>query len=198
MSSPEAIEIPLIKATNESLKGYGYLIDSYEKSDIEIVTWPKQGWREIDKGTGNEGGYTEGSFDTWWEGDTLYGQNNAVEHKSDYEVDGKLGNWEDIKVLQHRGNKVQINKGKKNDTKKIISFYTTFDEENIEILVEEVLAVIKWNKDLEDKNELLNLKMLELKKMFNENNVDSLRRLNFNFDNILESDGQEDPNSLVQ
>ena len=40
--------------------------------------------------------------------------------------------------------------------------------------------------------------MLELKKMFNENNVDSLRRLNFNFDNILESDGQEDPNSLVQ
>ena len=31
MSSPEAIEIPLIKATNENLKGYGYLIDSYEK-----------------------------------------------------------------------------------------------------------------------------------------------------------------------
>jgi len=106
-------------------------------------------------------------------------------------------NWEDIKVLQHRGNKVQINKGKKTDKKKVISFYSTFDEENIEVLVEEVLAVIKWNKDLEDKNELLNLKMLELKKMFNENNVDSLRRLNFNFDNILESDGQEDPNSLV-
>ena len=89
MSSPEAIEIPLIKATNENLKGYGYLIDSYEKSEIEIVTWPKQGWREIEKGTGNEGGCTEGSFDTWWEGDTLYGQNNAVEHKSDYEIDGK-------------------------------------------------------------------------------------------------------------
>jgi hypothetical protein len=106
-------------------------------------------------------------------------------------------NWEDIKVLQHRGNKVQINKGKKTDKKKVISFYSTFDEENIEVLVEEVLAVIKWNKDLEDKNELLNLKMLELKKMFNENNVDSLRRLNFNFDNILESDGQEDPNRLV-
>ena len=47
----DAVEIPLIKATNETLKGYGYLIDSYENSDIEIVTWPKQGWREIDKGT---------------------------------------------------------------------------------------------------------------------------------------------------
>ena len=89
MSSADAVEIPLIKATNETLKGYGYLIDSYENSEIEIVTWPKQGWREIDEGTGNEGGSTEGSFDAWWEGSTLYGQNNAVQHNSDYEVDGK-------------------------------------------------------------------------------------------------------------
>ena len=53
------IEIPLVKATNENLKGYGYLIDSFENSDIEIVTWPKQGWRDIEDGTGNEGGTTE-------------------------------------------------------------------------------------------------------------------------------------------
>ena len=89
MSSIQAIEIPLIKATNDSLKGYGYLIDSYENTDIEIITWPKQGWREIDEGTGNEGGITEGSFDTWWDGSTLYGQNNAVQHNSEYEEDGK-------------------------------------------------------------------------------------------------------------
>ena len=44
------IEIPLVKATNENLKGYGYLIDSFENSDIEIVTWPKQGWRDIEEG----------------------------------------------------------------------------------------------------------------------------------------------------
>jgi hypothetical protein len=89
MSSIKAIEIPLIKATNESLKGYGYLVDDYENIEIEIVTWPKQGWREIEKGTGNEAGSTEGSFDTWWEGEILWGQNNAVQHKSDYEIDGK-------------------------------------------------------------------------------------------------------------
>ena len=51
MNKSEAVEIPLIKGTNESLKGYGYLINSYENSDIEIVTWPKQGWRDIDEGT---------------------------------------------------------------------------------------------------------------------------------------------------
>ena len=88
MSSADAVEIPLIKATNESLKGYGYLIDSYDNSEIEIVNWPKQGWREIDEGTGNEGGSTEGSFDAWWEGSTLYGQNNAVQHNSDYDLHG--------------------------------------------------------------------------------------------------------------
>ena len=89
MNNIEAIEIPLIKATNENLKGYGYLINDYEQSDIEIVTWPKQGWREIDKGTGNEGGVTQGSFDVWWDGNILYGKNNAVQHNSKYEVDGK-------------------------------------------------------------------------------------------------------------
>ena len=74
MSSSDAVEIPLIKATNESLKGYGYLIDSYESSDIEIVTWPKQGWRDIEEGTGNEGGTTEGPFEAWWEQNILYGR----------------------------------------------------------------------------------------------------------------------------
>ena len=50
----QEIEIPLIQATDKNLKGYGYLIDTYEKSEIEIVTWPKQGWRDIEEGTGNE------------------------------------------------------------------------------------------------------------------------------------------------
>lgn len=89
MSFIESIEIPLIKATNQSLEGYGYLVDKFENSDIEIVTWPKQGWREIDEGTGNEAGATEGSFDTWWNSSILYGQNNAVQHNSEYEEDGK-------------------------------------------------------------------------------------------------------------
>ena len=86
---PMLRKISLSSTTAEGNPSRMTLIDSYEKSEIEIVTWPKQGWREIDKGTGNEGGHTEGSFDTWWEGETLYGQNNAVEHKSDYEIDGK-------------------------------------------------------------------------------------------------------------
>ena len=43
MSSPGAIEIPLIKANNQNLKGYGYLVDNFDRCKIEIITWPKQG-----------------------------------------------------------------------------------------------------------------------------------------------------------
>ena len=89
MPSNNKIEIPLIEATNQNLKGYGYLVNDFDQCEIEIVTWPKQGWRNIEEGTGNEGGTTEGPFETWWENNILYGRNNAVEHKSEYDKDGK-------------------------------------------------------------------------------------------------------------
>ncbi len=89
MSSISKTEIPLIEATNKSLEGYGYLVDNFDKCEIEIVTWPKQGWRSIEEGTGNEGGTTEGPFETWWEKNILYGKNNAVEHNSEYDKEEK-------------------------------------------------------------------------------------------------------------
>jgi len=89
MPSNNKIEIPLIEATNQNLKEYGYLVNDFDQCKIEIVTWPKQGWRNIEEGTGNEGGTTEGPFETWWEESILYGRNNAVEHKGEYDKDGR-------------------------------------------------------------------------------------------------------------
>ena len=89
MPSFNKVEIPLVNATNENLKGYGYLVDVYDQCKIEIVTWPKQGWRDIEEGTGNEGGTTEGPFEAWWEQNILYGRNSAVEHKSEYDKNGR-------------------------------------------------------------------------------------------------------------
>lgn len=70
--------VPLIKATTESVKGYGYLFDDPDEVDLEIVTWPAQGWRPIDVGTGNEAGWVEGIFHGFWQGDVLMGTNEAV------------------------------------------------------------------------------------------------------------------------
>ena len=72
------VEAPLVVASNETLQGYGYLVDAADDAEIEIVTWPAQGWRPVDEGTGNEGGIAEGIFSGAWSGDILMGRNDAV------------------------------------------------------------------------------------------------------------------------
>jgi ureidoglycolate lyase len=68
----------LVKATNESLKGYGALVSDYENYPIEIVRWPKPNGRPIDADTGDQAGTKRGIFECWREGDYFYGRNNAV------------------------------------------------------------------------------------------------------------------------
>jgi ureidoglycolate lyase len=68
----------LVAATAASLEGYGCLVDDPKSFPIEIVPWPAQGWRAIDKNTGNQGGVVEGLFEFCWKGETLFARNNAV------------------------------------------------------------------------------------------------------------------------
>lgn len=72
------IDAPLVAASDSNLKGYGYVVDNYEDCEIEITRWPAQGWRSVDEDTGDEGGTTEGTFHFNWQGDMLYGFNDAV------------------------------------------------------------------------------------------------------------------------
>ena len=76
--SLDLVDVPLIEATAESVKGYGYLVDDPDTCEIEIVTWPAQGWRPVDQETGNQGGTVEGIFRGEWRGDVLMGSNDAV------------------------------------------------------------------------------------------------------------------------
>src|SRR5579863_4217996 len=71
-------QTPLVVACQDSLKGYGCLVDEPHAFPIEIVRWPAQGWRPIDANSGDQGGVTEGVFEFWWRGETLYARNNAV------------------------------------------------------------------------------------------------------------------------
>jgi ureidoglycolate lyase len=71
-------ETPLVAATASALKGYGALVDNPRTFPIEIVRWPAQGWRPIDENSGDQGGVTEGVFEFWWKGETLFARNNAV------------------------------------------------------------------------------------------------------------------------
>lgn len=72
------LAVPLLEASDEALKGYGYLVDKPEDCRVEITRWPAQGWRPVDEGTGDEAGTTEGIFEGQWKGDVLTGRNAAV------------------------------------------------------------------------------------------------------------------------
>lgn len=71
-------EIPVVEATDESLRGMGQIVESPDEVEIEIVRWPALGWRPVDPDSGNEGGTREGKFVCQWRGDVLYGENTAV------------------------------------------------------------------------------------------------------------------------
>jgi len=72
------IRMPVVDATSDSLRGYGCLIGSPDECRVEIVRWPSQGSRPIDEDTGDQAGTTEGIFVSEWQGDILYGHNEAV------------------------------------------------------------------------------------------------------------------------
>ncbi|MFM9838774.1 MAG: ureidoglycolate lyase [Cyclobacteriaceae bacterium] len=72
------VSIPIIEATPETVKGYGYLVDDPQECKIEITRWPAQGWRKVDTDSGDEGGTKEGIFSSQWKGEILYGSNQAV------------------------------------------------------------------------------------------------------------------------
>ena len=65
----KVLDVPLEIATDESLQGYGRLIHSRDEISVsegnfEIRQWPVSGWRQLDPGTGDEAGTTEGGSNT--------------------------------------------------------------------------------------------------------------------------------------
>ena len=60
-------DVPLVRATRQSMKGFGELVRDPKTHRIEIVQWPAKGWRKLDDNTGNEGGTTEGVFACAWQ-----------------------------------------------------------------------------------------------------------------------------------
>jgi len=79
----DVVDVSIIEATDENLKGYGKILNgpdeiSCENKNFEIVAWPVSGWRKLDPQTGDEAGTTEGNFEVHWQGDYFYGKNLTI------------------------------------------------------------------------------------------------------------------------
>jgi len=73
------VDVPLRLATPEALEGFGRIVTSFDQADVDIVTWPAQGWRPVEPGTGNQGGVTSGEFEVYRAGHMLHARNHAVD-----------------------------------------------------------------------------------------------------------------------
>jgi hypothetical protein len=87
------IDVPIIEANEDNLKGYGHIVrspDDFNTADktFEIVRWPQPGWRSLDPDTGDEAGTTEGNFHVRWDGDFYYAENTAVATTNNKYLDG--------------------------------------------------------------------------------------------------------------
>ena len=72
------VEVPLRHVTPETFKGFGRIVESFHDATVDIETWPAQGWRPVEPGTGNQGGVTSGRFDVYRAGDMMHARNHAV------------------------------------------------------------------------------------------------------------------------
>ncbi len=73
-----SVRMPIVDATDAGLEGFGRLVSDAAQCHVEIVRWPSSGSRPVDEDTGDQAGTTEGVFISEWNGDILYGRNEAV------------------------------------------------------------------------------------------------------------------------
>ncbi|CAM3772398.1 ureidoglycolate lyase [Parendozoicomonas haliclonae] len=71
--------VPVVKATAESFARYGRIVHDFESEQIIIKPWPAQGWRPVEKGTGDQGGTVEDEFIFYRDGDCMVAHNLAVD-----------------------------------------------------------------------------------------------------------------------
>ena len=80
------------------------------------------------------------------------------------------------------------------------SFATSFDEETLDKLLNNLKNIIKYNKEREEKERLFEEKVKELKSFFDKSNLTDLKSLEFQVNNVLnlelEEDEQEDEDRI--
>lgn len=70
----------------------------------------------------------------------------------------------------------------KDPSKRNLSFASEFSEESVNVIMGNIKSLIKFNKELEEKEKLFNLKVNELKTIFEKQNLQNLQELKFDME----------------
>ena len=65
-------------------------------------------------------------------------------------------------------------------TNRSLSFVSEFSQESVDAIIESIKSIIKYNKEREEKEKLFETKVMELKNLFDKENLGDLKELQFN------------------
>ena len=83
---------------------------------------------------------------------------------------------------------------KVNDSTRFFSFVSEFDENVLNLTIQNIKNIISYNKEIELKEKLLKQKIDELKRIFESKNLENLQTLKFELLEEKLNDGEEDFN----
>lgn len=87
------------------------------------------------------------------------------------------------KILKKYANEESVVENQSKDTtKRNLSFASEFSEDSVNLIMSNIKNLIKFNKELEEKEKLFNLKVNELKMIFEKQNLENLQELKFDIE----------------
>lgn len=91
-----------------------------------------------------------------------------------------------------------LNQGQQEDNKILLSFISDFQQKELDLIVKNIIGIINYNIEREEKERLLQVKINELKTIFDKQSLDNLKELKFDITKkiIEESNGAD--SELVQ
>lgn len=85
-----------------------------------------------------------------------------------------------------------VEQNKKNENMRFYSFVADFNETSVNDISNSIIQIIKYNKEREEKERLLESKVSELKKIFESQNLNNLQNLKFEIQSKIKLEDDEE------
>lgn len=83
-------------------------------------------------------------------------------------------------IIKESEDNIEIIKSKDKEGSPLTSFVTIFEEKNVDLLEKKVNRIITTNLEIEEKKRLFDEKVVELKNLFQQEELENLRNIKFN------------------
>ena len=91
-----------------------------------------------------------------------------------------------------------LNQGQQDDNKILLSFISDFQQKELDLIVKNIIGIINYNIEREEKERLSQVKINELKTIFDKQSLDNLKELKFDITKKIIEESNGTDSELVQ